>query len=75
MKTQKFWKFTPSIADILDVFLNTATPRPSAVTGQHYTDVSSLYFTAVFDVLKGDNDAQTALEYLEIDIEDMMVGN
>lgn len=65
----------PFYADILDVFLNTATPRPSAIAGDDYGDASSLYFTAVFDVLRGDSDAQSAIEYLEIDLEDLLAGN
>lgn len=45
------------------------TPRPSSVTGQKYNEVSTLYFTAVHSVLTGAQDAATAMELLELDLE------
>lgn len=45
------------------------TPRPSTFTAQKYNEVSTLYFTAVHSVLTGAQDATTAMELLELDLE------
>ncbi len=60
----------PFYQDIYDVFI-TAVPRPSAMAGTKYGDVSTLYYTAVFNVLRGDSDARSEIEYLEVDLEDL----
>ncbi|MCB9137086.1 MAG: ABC transporter substrate-binding protein [Caldilineaceae bacterium] len=44
------------------------TPRPSTATAAKYNEVSTLYFTAVHSILTGEEDAQTALELLELDL-------
>ena len=63
----------PIIPQWKDVFLN-AVPRPSAPTRQDYNEVSTLFFSAVHSVLTGDQDAATALEELELDLEDLLEG-
>jgi trehalose/maltose transport system substrate-binding protein len=55
----------------LEVFQN-AVPRPSAPAQQDYNEVSTLFFTAVHSVISGEEDAATALEDLEADIEDVL---
>jgi trehalose/maltose transport system substrate-binding protein len=61
----------PYMARWQDVFLN-AVPRPSAPTQQNYNEVSTLFFTAVHSVISGEEDAATALEDLEADLEDVL---
>ncbi len=50
--------------DIVEV----TTPRPSTVTATLYNQVSTLYFTAVHSILTGQEDAETALQVLELDL-------
>jgi trehalose/maltose transport system substrate-binding protein len=54
-----------------EVFQN-AVPRPSAPAKGDYNEVSTLFFTAVHSVLSGEDDASSALEDLEADLEDLM---
>jgi trehalose/maltose transport system substrate-binding protein len=58
----------------LDAVFMGATPRPSTVTGALYNRVSTLYSTAVHSILSGDEDAETALTLLELDLE-ALLGN
>lgn len=44
------------------------TARPSTVTAEQYNEVSTLYFNAVHSILTGAENAQTALELLELDL-------
>jgi trehalose/maltose transport system substrate-binding protein len=48
------------------------SPRPSTVTADKYSEVSSLYFTAIHSVLTGESDAETAMELLEIALEALL---
>lgn len=48
------------------------TPRPSTVTADKYSEVSTLYFTAVHSILTGETDAATALELLELDLQELL---
>lgn len=48
-----------------------AVPRPSAPTQSQYNEVSSLFWSAVHDVLSGNEDAATALEDLQFELEDL----
>jgi trehalose/maltose transport system substrate-binding protein len=61
---------SPFMCQLYDVFIN-AVARPSTATAPQYNDVSVLFFQAVHSVLTGDADAQTALEELELDLEDL----
>jgi trehalose/maltose transport system substrate-binding protein len=57
----------PHYADLYPILQNTVT-RPSTVTGEHYNEVSTAFFTSVHSVLTGESDAATALELLELDL-------
>jgi len=59
----------PFFGSLYDVFTN-AVARPSTATAPQYNQVSELFFQAVHSVLTGESDAQTAIEYLELDLED-----
>jgi trehalose/maltose transport system substrate-binding protein len=48
------------------------TARPSTVTGDQYNAVSTLYFTAVHSILTGEEDADVALELLELDLMELL---
>jgi trehalose/maltose transport system substrate-binding protein len=56
---------SPEIVEIV-------TPRPSTVTAEKYSEVSSLYWTAVHSILTGEQDAATAMELLELDLEALL---
>ncbi|MFW6300951.1 MAG: ABC transporter substrate-binding protein [Bacillota bacterium] len=61
---------TPFFEDLYDVFTN-AVARPSTVSAPDYNQVSEYFFQAVHSVLTGDDDALTAIEYLELDLQDL----
>lgn len=63
----------PHYADLYPILQNTVT-RPSTVSGERYNEVSTAFFSAVHSVLTGQQDAFTALELLEIDLEAIMGG-
>jgi trehalose/maltose transport system substrate-binding protein len=63
----------PFFGSLYDVFIN-AVARPSTATAPTYNEVSTLFFNAVYDVLTGKKDAQTALDELELDLEDLLQG-
>lgn len=52
--------------------LETAFPRPSGVTAEAYGEASTIFFSGVHSVLTGETDAQTAVEDIEADLEDLM---
>jgi trehalose/maltose transport system substrate-binding protein len=64
--------------DLLPVFQN-AVARPSTVSAPQYGQTSRLFFSAVHSVLTGQQDAETALALLELDLQelhpDFEVGN
>ncbi|MFP4198541.1 MAG: ABC transporter substrate-binding protein [Halanaerobium sp.] len=59
----------PFFESLYDVFTD-AVARPSTPTAPKYNEVSELFFQATHSVLTGDDDAQTAIEYLELDLMD-----
>ncbi|MDZ7802263.1 MAG: ABC transporter substrate-binding protein [Trueperaceae bacterium] len=61
----------PFFDGLNEVFAN-VTPRPSTVTGEQYNQVSTLYSGAVHSVLTGEQNAATALELLELDLQDLL---
>lgn len=61
----------PFFGSLYDVFTN-AVARPSTVTAPQYNETSQLFFTAVHDVLTGATDGQTAMEELELDLQDLL---
>jgi trehalose/maltose transport system substrate-binding protein len=58
----------PFFGSLFDVFVN-AVARPSTATAPNYAQVSSAFYTAVHSVLTGQEDAETALAILELDLE------
>lgn len=46
--------------------------RPATLSGQNYANVSTLYSQQIHAVLRGERDAETALEDLAFDLEDLM---
>ncbi len=60
----------PFFGSLYDVFIN-AVARPSTATAPNYNEVSTYFFKAVHSVLNGEKDAQTALEELELDLQDL----
>ena len=61
----------PFFGSLYDVFIN-AVARPSTATAPRYNEVSTKFFNAVYDVLTGKKDAQTSIDELELDLEDLM---
>jgi len=61
----------PFFADLFPVLSNTVT-RPSTVTAAKYNEVSTAFFTAAHSVLIGEQDGATAMELLELDLEDIL---
>ena len=55
---------SPSIVEI-------TTARPSNYARDQYNAVSTLYFTAVHSILTGEEDADVAMELLELDLMDL----
>ncbi|MCB9436519.1 MAG: ABC transporter substrate-binding protein [Anaerolineales bacterium] len=62
---------TPIFGSLYDVFVSTVA-RPSTVSAPQYNQVSTLYFTAVHSVLSGDEDAETAMTLLELDLAELL---
>ena len=48
--------------------------RPSTFSKDRYNAVSTLYFNAVHSILTGEEDAEVALELLELDLADLLDG-
>jgi trehalose/maltose transport system substrate-binding protein len=48
------------------------TERPSTATAEKYNEVSTLYFTAVHKILTGEEDADVALEDLELELQTLL---
>jgi len=61
---------SPFTCQLYGVFTS-AVARPSIATAPKYNEVSTLFFQAVHSVLTGEDDAQTALEELELDLENL----
>ena len=67
---QEILEANPFFGELLDVFTN-AVARPSAPTGDQYNEVSRQFFTAVHNVLTGNEEADVALELLALDLQDL----
>ena len=61
----------PHWADLFPVLSNTVT-RPSTVTGARYNEVSTAFFSAAHSVLIGEQDGATAMELLELDLQEIL---
>ena len=65
---------SPQFAELFETLnAGSATPRPSTIAGDRYNDVSRLYANAVHSVLTGSAEARIALDYLEFELEDLMI--
>lgn len=62
----------PFFGSLYNVFIN-AVARPSTATAPKYNEVSTLFFNAVHNVLTNKKDAQTAIDELELDLEDLLM--
>lgn len=71
-KDEDVLEAAPFFGSLYDVFIN-AVARPSTVTAPKYNEVSTLFFNAVYDVLTGQKDARTAIDVLELDLEDLLM--
>jgi trehalose/maltose transport system substrate-binding protein len=65
-------KLNPYYKPLKDVFSGGAVARPSTVSADLYNDVSTAYFTAVNQVLTGQQDAKTAVANLETEIKKLL---
>ncbi|HMA59495.1 MAG TPA: ABC transporter substrate-binding protein [Halanaerobiales bacterium] len=61
----------PFFGKLYDVFVN-AVARPSTQTAPKYNQTSELFFQSVHSVLTGEEDAETAFAYLELDLQDLL---
>jgi len=61
----------PFFGKLYDVFTN-AVARPSTATAPKYNETSTIFFNGVHDVLTGAKDGQTAVEDMEIDLQDLL---
>lgn len=52
--------------------LATAVARPSGFTADRYNTASQIFFSGIHGVLTGEVDAQTAVEDMEIDLQDLV---
>jgi trehalose/maltose transport system substrate-binding protein len=62
----------PYYAELLPVFSGGAVARPSTVSADLYNDVSTAYYTAVYEILTGQAEAAGRVEDLEGELEDIM---
>jgi trehalose/maltose transport system substrate-binding protein len=70
-KDKEVLEAVPFFGSLYNVFIN-AVARPSTATAPKYNEVSTLFFTAVHEALLGKKDAKTAVEELELDLQDLM---
>jgi trehalose/maltose transport system substrate-binding protein len=56
----------------MPAILKTAVARPSGIFAEHYNEASQDFSSAVHSVLTGDSDAQTAMEDLETQLQDLL---
>jgi len=61
----------PFFGKLYDVFTS-AVARPSTATAPNYNEVSTIFFNGVHDVLTGSKDGLTAVEDMEIDLQDLL---
>ena len=61
----------PFMERLYNVFIS-AVARPSTVTAPNYNQVSTLFYNAVYGVLTNKVDAQTAVEDLALNLEDLL---
>ena len=62
----------PFFGRLTDVFLGGAVARPSTVTADLYNEVSTVYFSAVNEILTGQAEAAPRIEQLAGELEDIV---
>ena len=62
----------PFFASLKPVFQGGAVPRPSTVSGEYYNDVSTVFFTAVNQILTGEADAAEAVAAMAEELQAIM---
>jgi len=70
-KDEEVLENSPFFGKLYDVFVN-AVARPSTATAPKYAQTSELFFQAVHSVLTGEQSAETALAYLQLDLQDLL---
>jgi trehalose/maltose transport system substrate-binding protein len=60
------------IPRLKDVFQGGAVARPSSITSYRYNDVSIAYFTGLNQVLTGATDAQSAIDTISSQIQEII---
>ena len=68
----KFLAANPFFASLKAVFQGGAVPRPSTVSGEYYNDVSTVFFTAVNQILTGEADAAEAVAAMAEELQAIM---
>ena len=68
---QEVLNATPIFGKLYDVFVN-AVPRPSTATAPNYSETSRLFFSKVHEVLLGETEADTAMQELELNLQDLL---
>ena len=61
----------PFFGTLYDVFTH-AVARPSTATAPKYNETSTIFFNGVHSVLTGEKDGQTAVEEMELDLQDLL---
>jgi len=61
----------PFFGKLYKVFTN-AVARPSTATAPNYNQASEIFFQGVHSVLTGESDASTAVQYMELDLKDLL---
>ncbi|PUU90110.1 ABC transporter substrate-binding protein [Halanaerobium sp.] len=61
----------PFFGKLYEVFTN-AVARPSTATAPKYNQASEIFFQGVHSVLTGESDATTAVQYMELDLKDLL---
>ncbi|MEC9489791.1 MAG: ABC transporter substrate-binding protein [Halanaerobiales bacterium] len=61
----------PFFGKLYEVFTN-AVARPSTATAPNYNQASEIFFQGVHSVLTGESDASTAVQYMELDLKDLL---
>jgi len=70
-KDEDVLEAAPFFGKLYEVFTN-AVARPSTATAPNYNQVSEIFFQGVHSVLTGESDASTAVQYMELDLQDLL---
>ncbi|TDO92099.1 carbohydrate ABC transporter substrate-binding protein (CUT1 family) [Halanaerobium saccharolyticum] len=70
-KDEEVLEAVPFFGKLYEVFTN-AVARPSTATAPNYNQASEIFFQGVHSVLTGESDASTAVQYMELDLKDLL---